>query len=339
MQVLTWSVQWVAATCFLLAGAILPSHTLAQARGEGGPPRGGGPPLRYHEVVQSEGVLSLVRADVAPISASEVTIEVVGDQRVIRSNGIAQHQTGVFPNADNPNTISPQNYTYTVSADPELTGNPTPSRIFGVCLNGVPLDPGAAEFYHGDMSSGWQYEALSGAVPLGLDDNYAHVQPTGAYHYHATPTLLLMELRLSSASHSPLVGWAADGFPIYAVFGYGADGSGVRELLPSYILRSGSRPDGEGQPGGVYDGTFSRDYEYVDGVGDFDQCNGMLTTTPEFPDGTYAYFLTNEWPFVPRCHMGTPSEDFSQGPGPGGPPTAIWRGSWGGVKQSGKAER
>ena len=288
MQVLTWSVQWVAATCFLLAGAILPSHTLAQARGEGGPP------LRYHEVVQSEGVLSLVRADVAPISASEVTIEVVGDQRVIRSNGIAQHQTGVFPNADNPNTISPQNYTYTVSADPELTGNPTPSRIFGVCLNGVPLDPGAAEFYHGDMSSGWQYEALSGAVPLGLDDNYAHVQPTGAYHYHATPTLLLMGLRLSSASHSPLVGWAADGFPIYAVFGYGADGSGVRELLPSYILRSGSRPDGEGQPGGVYDGTFSRDYEYVDGVGDFDQCNGMLTTTPEFPDGTYAYFLTNE---------------------------------------------
>ena len=110
-RVLTLSVHCVVATCFLLASAILPSRTLAQPRGEGGPPPpggGGGPQLRYHEVVQSEGVLSLVRADVAPISASEVTIEVVGDQRVIRSNGIALHQTGSFPNADNPNSISPQ---------------------------------------------------------------------------------------------------------------------------------------------------------------------------------------------------------------------------------------
>ena len=50
---------------------------------------------------------------------------------------------------------------------------------FGIAVNGVPFDPGAAEFYLGDRQSGWQYEALSGAVPLGIDENYAHVQPTG----------------------------------------------------------------------------------------------------------------------------------------------------------------
>ena len=42
-----------------------------------------------------------------------------------------------------------------------------------------------------------QYEALSGAVPLGIDANNAHVQPTGAYHYHGVPTGLLRDLGAS----------------------------------------------------------------------------------------------------------------------------------------------
>ena len=47
-----------------------------------------------------------------------------------------------------------------------------------MCVNGVPLDPGAGESFHLDRGSGWQYEALSGAVALGLDTNHGHVQPT-----------------------------------------------------------------------------------------------------------------------------------------------------------------
>ncbi|MEM9312094.1 MAG: YHYH protein, partial [Pseudomonadota bacterium] len=65
-------------------------------------------------------------------------------------------------------------------------------------------------------------------------------------------------------------------------------------------------------PGGAYDGTFIRDYEFVAGLGNLDECNGRFVRTPDFPDGTYAYFLTQRWPVVPRCYKGTPSPDFAR---------------------------
>ena len=65
----------------------------------------------------------------------------------------------------------------------------------------------------------WNYEAKSGAINLGLDANNAHVQPTGAYHYHGLPTGL-MQLRGGDGKKMLLVGYAADGFPIYTSFGH-----------------------------------------------------------------------------------------------------------------------
>ncbi len=62
--------------------------------------------------------------------------------------------------------------------------------------------------------------------------------------------------------------------------------------MPSYRIKSGNRPDGENEPGGSDDDTFTRDY--VEGWGDLDECNGHITTTPEFPNATYAYFSTND---------------------------------------------
>ena len=53
----------------------------------------------------------------------------------------------------------------------------TVRQPFGIALNGVLFDPGTAEFFQRDRSSKWNYEALSGAVRLGLDQNHAHVQP------------------------------------------------------------------------------------------------------------------------------------------------------------------
>ena len=50
------------------------------------------------------------------------------------------------------------------------------------------FDPGTAEFFQRNRNSEWNYEALSGAVKLGLDQNHAHVQPNGAYHYHGLPS-------------------------------------------------------------------------------------------------------------------------------------------------------
>jgi len=55
-------------------------------------------------------------------------------------------------------------------------------------------------------------EALSGARPLGIDQNSAHVQPNGAYHYHGVPTGLVA---LLGPQRPVLIGWAADGFQIY----------------------------------------------------------------------------------------------------------------------------
>jgi hypothetical protein len=279
-----------------------------------GPPRG-----RTHSITQ-KGVLRPLPATSTPKIQNEVTIEIDGDQRVIRSNGIPNHKTGAFPNRGNPNRISAQKHEYRVPAKPEIANQITPMHgEFGVAINGVPFDPGAAEVYDGEP--GWQYEPLSGAIALGIDVSHAHVQPTGKYHYHGLPTGLIDSVNVEAGKHSPLIGWAADGFPIYAVYGYSDPknaSSTVQKLSSSYQLKKGDRPGGNA-PDGKYDGTFVRDYEYVSGSGDLDECNGRFAVTPEFPAGTYAYFMTEEWPVVPRNYRGTPSNDFRHGPGPGGP--------------------
>ena len=240
---------------------------------------------------------------------SSVKISVSGNTRTVKSNGIPSHAVGAFPNSGNPHAIKSQSYTYKMPANPKA-GRARAldlSLAFGVGVNGVPFDPGAAEFWQGQRNSGWQYEALSGAVTLGVDANYAHVQPSGAYHYHGLPVGLMQELGWSSSKASPLVGWAADGFPIYAMTA--EVGGKVKLMQSSYRLKSGNRPGGS-QPGGRYDGTFIQDYVYVAGAGDLDECNGATVVTDEFPNGTYAYFLTQTYPVIPRCHMGTPDSSF-----------------------------
>lgn len=293
----------------LVASASLVAVVLAQ------PP--GGRQLRRHTVTQSPGKLDLEPSRSQPREASNVEITLEGDQRVIRANGIPDHTTGRFPNRGNPNSIAPQRYVYRLPAEPQVAARVTPldRQPFGVAVNGVPFDPGAAEFYLGDRAAGWQYEPLSGAIGLGIDMSHAHVQPSGAYHYHGLPTGLLDEVKLSAGEHSPLVGWAADGFPIYAVYGYSRSDdarSSVKPLTSSFRLKSGERPAGPGDPVGTYDGTFVADYEYAVGSGDLDECNGRQCVTPDFPEGTYAYFLTEDWPVIPRAYRGTPSRDFER---------------------------
>ncbi|MEM7122944.1 MAG: YHYH protein [Pseudomonadota bacterium] len=273
-------------------------------------------------MTQSDGVLNVNPADVLLPYPNDVTIMVEGAKRVITANGIPEHPVGPFPTRGNPNAIEPQAYRYEVPAEPALAIGITSAGLhnFGIAVNGVPFDPHAAEWYLGERGSRWQYAVLSGAISLGLDANYAHVQPNGAYHYHLWPTELLFDLGATANSHSPLIGWAADGFPIYALYGYVDPmdpGSGIVQLTSSYRLRPGNRPTGSGQPGGTYDGTFLADYAHVEGAGDLDECNGRTGVTPEFPDGTYAYFLSANWPVVPRCYRGAPDPSFVHERGPG----------------------
>jgi hypothetical protein len=263
-----------------------------------------------------------------------VTITERDGYRYIAANGIPEHTPGKFPSRGNPNVISEQRYKYRVPLNPQVVDDITPlNRMpFGVALNGVPYDPGTAEFWtpngrrmH-DRSSGWNYDALSGKINLGLDDHHAHVQPTGAYHYHGLPTGHIHS-RISQShdiAHQPamtMVGYAADGFPIYARYGYEeADDStsDVIELTSSYQLKQGKRPSGSKGPGGRYDGTFVQDFEFVPGSGDLDECNGRTGVTPEYPDRTYYYVIIDQYPFIPRHFRGTPDNSFQRrGPGPG----------------------
>ena len=57
-------------------------------------------------------------------------------------------------------------------------------------------------------------------------------------------------------------------------------------------------------------GTFVNDYEYTKGTGDgaLDECNGKECYSPELDKITYCYFITEEFPYIPRCFRGTPTE-------------------------------
>lgn len=261
--------------------------------------------------------------------ANQISVTIEGDKRVIRANGIPDHTPGQFPNRNNPNRISAQNYTLQVPTKPTVAGSPVVADRgwFGVAVNGVPFEAGTAEFWSRD----WKYEAIGGKMNLGLDQHLAHVQPTGAYHYHGLPKGLLDRLG-DDGKKMVLVGWAGDGYPIYSSYGYSDASnaaSGVKKLKSSYKLKSGTRPGNPAGPGGTYDGAFTADYEFVRGSGDLDECNGRTGVTPEFPQGTYYYVLTAEFPFVSRLWHGAPDSSFQRkggadvgprGPGRGGPP-------------------
>ena len=162
---------------------------------------------------------------------------VQGNSRIITANSIPNHDVGLFGpfmGSLNPNSISPQNESYTIPLSPlevneftSLLGTSGtdlgPQYSFGILFNGVELDPVAAEpFPHEGMNSSnanwvWNLEALN--VNLGVDCNNAHVQPNGKYHYHGTPTSYLNSLNASSSTMT-LIGYAADGFPIYYKYAY-----------------------------------------------------------------------------------------------------------------------
>ena len=145
----------------------------------------------------------------------------------------------------------------------------------------------------------WEWNLEASMAGLGIDCNRAHVQPFGAYHYHGTPSLYLENLD-NDLSSKTLIGYAADGFLIYY----------DPTKTSSYQIKSGGRPgDGISAPCGDYDGLYTADYEYVNGLGDLGECN-------EYYDGVkYYYVLTDSYPGIPRCFIGTPSNDFRIGPG------------------------
>ncbi len=105
--------------------------------------------------------------------------------------------------------------------------------------------------------------------------------------------------------HSPIIGWAFDGNPIYGPYGYSDptdQNSSVARLNTSYRLKTNLVYDANTNPYPVRTagplltaevaGKFVEDYEYIFSLGDLDQYNGRFCKTPEYPTGRYCYFVT-----------------------------------------------
>ncbi|WP_298551073.1 YHYH protein [uncultured Algibacter sp.] len=239
---------------------------------------------------------------------TKTTVIVNDKTRKMVTNALPNHKTGEYPRKGNPNTISAQKRTYSFPVNPKFTGNPKWVREPGVALNGVKFEPGTAEVVACDTGENYRVEAFQELINLGLDFNNAHVQPTGAYHYHGAPTSVIE--KFDSGNDLVHIGFAHDGFPMYF--------SKIGAYKPSYELIGGSRK-GEActyetrrnvrdiSVDGHHDGTYTSDYEYVDGLGDLDECNGIAI------DGKYMYLVTNEFPYVSRCLMGEVIQEERKG--------------------------
>jgi len=270
-------------------------------------------------------VLSPLWAGAGAGIRNEVKISTNARFRTIESNGWPE-ETPKFPRRGNPNTARPQHYQFRVPMQPRAQDHPTRAGGYwwGVAVNGVPFEPGTGETWQNNPQSGWRYEAATGFLDLGLDEHHAHVQPSGAYHYHALPVGLVGQLG-GDGETMRLIGWAADGFPLYSGYAHKIPDdpkSPLSAMKSSYRLKAGNRPAQADGPGGQYDGRFTQDFEFVPGSGDLDECNGRTGVTPEFPQGTFYYCVTAAFPFVPRFWRGEPDQSFFKNDRPpgGGPP-------------------
>lgn len=239
---------------------------------------------------------------------TKTIVTVKNGVRKMVTNALPNHKTGEFPRKGNPNTISAQNKTYSFPVDPKYTGESKWIKQPGVALNGVKFEPQTAEVVACETGESYRVEAIQDVINLGLDFNHAHVQPTGAYHYHGTPTSVIE--KFDSGEDLVHIGFAKDGFPMY----YSKSGA----YKPSYKLLNGIR-EGEDcvyenpkstidiSVGGHHDGTYGSDFEYVPGSGDLDECNGITI------EGKYMYLVTNDFPYVSRCLMGEFEEEERRG--------------------------
>jgi len=201
---------------------------------------------------------------------------------------------------------------------------------------GVSFDPAYA---HQQNTGVYHYHADPIGLRYLLGDNVnfnttskAYIENTGA------PT-----------KHSPILAWTADGFPLYGPYGYSNAtnaASGLRRMISGYVIRNGQSgtsnltANGRGTlpqwavrldnvssnqtgpavsksyPLGRYmeDNDYLGDHGYTQGVDfDLDEYNGRWCVTPEFPNGTYAYFVaisSNGTPVFPynigRGYYGSP---------------------------------
>ncbi|MFN5148904.1 MAG: YHYH protein [Flavobacteriia bacterium] len=261
----------------------------------------------------------------------------------VTTNGIPSYPTGPFLDG-NPSQATDQNAIFKFPLNPtQNTGTPTSTTggNIGVFINGVALFdyrdgvawnttanalcgglPGMSPCPGGPgASQSWNRDAVP-AEKLGFDCSKGH-PAMGNYHHHQNPSAFNLDLTvisnicdiyaadglyaINTNEHSPLIGYAYDGFPIYGAYGYAnADGTGgIVRIKSGYQLRNISTrtvwADGTDVPDGpavntTYPlGYFREDYEFVNHPGQEDYLdvhNGRFCITPEYPSGIYCYFTT-----------------------------------------------
>jgi hypothetical protein len=256
----------------------------------------------------------------------------------VSTHGIPAYPTGPFMDG-NPSNASDQNAIFKFPLTPQQnTGTPTATTggNIGVFINGAALfdyrDGVAWNTTTNALCGGpgnppcsgatyWNRDAVV-AERAGFDCAKGH-PAMGNYHHHQNPSAFDLDLvqlstvctlydsdglyAIDSTEHSPLIGFAYDGFPIYGAYGYyNTNGTGgISRIKSGYQLRNITTrthwADGTDVPNGpnvsaTYPlGYFREDYEYVAHPNDpsyLDEHNGRYCYTPEYPCGIYAYFCT-----------------------------------------------
>jgi hypothetical protein len=280
---------------------------------------------RHYIEGNSTPIVDAVLANVQSVDYSD-------DWVYITATGIPAYITGPFLDG-NPSLAQDQDAIYKLPLIPiENTGTPTettPGNI-GVFINGVSLfdyrdgvawnndtmnlcgGPGNPPCPGGPFATqNWNRDAIPAEMG-GFDCNKAH-PAMGNYHHHQNPSAFNLDLIVVSnicdtypadglyvidtESHSPLIGFAYDGFPIYGAYGFAnTDGTGgIVKMNSSYELPGATtRVNGPDMGGTYFEGYFREDYSYVSHTEDYylDEHNGRFAITPEYPEGVYAYYAT-----------------------------------------------
>ena len=277
------------------------------------------------------------------VEANIQTVQYSTNWVYVSTNGIPAYPTGPFSDG-NPSLATDQNAIFKISLNPaQNTGTLTATNggNIGVFINGVALFdyrdgvawntatnslcgglPGMSPCPGGPGSSySWNRDAIP-AEKLGFDCSKGH-PAMGNYHHHQNPSAFNLDLSvisticdlyaadglyaIDSTVHSPLIGFAYDGFPIYGAYGYkNTDGTGgITRIKSGFQLRNITArtlwADGTDVADGPVVSTtyplgyFREDYEFLTHAGQpdyLDAHNGRFCITPEYPNGIYCYFAT-----------------------------------------------
>jgi hypothetical protein len=207
----------------------------------------------------------------------------------------------IGPWSGNPNVASNQNFCFKITRSPQQnTGTATAvgNGHIGVWTNGVSIfNVSDAMSYNNQgiwFRNAYYWEGS------GFDNCLGHPQQQGEYHHHVSPKCLYDAS--DSTHHSPIIGYAFDGYPVYGAYAYtNTNGTGaIKRMKSSYSVSSATtRTNGPAVSGTYPAGCFIQDYIYTAGSGDLDARNGRFCVTPEFPSGTYAYFVTIDATLTP----------------------------------------